>query len=109
MSRSEEQAARNEATFRDANEQIATRRAELSAVEGKTPFLCECEDDRCTEIVRLSPEEYEAVRAVPTHFVIVHGHPTHGSRVVREGDGWVCIDKDGTSAQIARATDSRSH
>ena len=108
MNRSEEQAARNEATFRDANERIATRRAELSAVEGKTPFLCECEDDRCTEILRLAPEEYEAVRAEPTHFVVAPGHGPDGARVVREGDGWICIEKDGVAERVARESDRRT-
>lgn len=93
--------------FRDANEAIAARRAELSAVEGSTPFLCECEDERCNELVRLTLEEYEAVRAESNHFVLVPGHETRGTAIVREGEGWVCVAKDGTEAEIARETDPR--
>jgi hypothetical protein len=107
VTRSEEQAARNESVFREANEAIAARRAELESIEGSTPFLCECEDEACTELVRLTTEEYEAVRAVPNHFVVVRGHEAHDETVVREGEGWVCVAKDGAAGAIARETDPR--
>ena len=108
VGRSEEQAARNESIFREANERLAERRAELSAVEGRTPYLCECEDESCTEIVRLTAEDYEAVRADPTHFVIVPDHPTHGAEIVRSGAGWICVAKAGASGAIVREADPRS-
>jgi len=38
-----ERKAENEAIFRDANERIRAVRGEL-AIDGKTPFFCECED-----------------------------------------------------------------
>ena len=56
MERSEEQARRNEEVFRDANERIAERREELVAAEDATPFLCECEDEACTAIMRVPPD-----------------------------------------------------
>ncbi|HET8607045.1 MAG TPA: hypothetical protein VFL66_08455 [Gaiellaceae bacterium] len=95
MARSEEQAARNEVAFREANERIAERSGELTAVEGPTPFLCECEDEDCTEIVRLSLDEYRRVRAEATQFVVALGHPTRGEPTPLAGAGWVCVHKDG--------------
>jgi hypothetical protein len=94
VSRSAEKAFRNEVTFRDANEQIAERRAELDSFAGPTPFLCECEDEACTEIVRLSDEDYRRIRADPLAFVIVPGHETMGRETDHRGDGWVCVKKD---------------
>jgi len=107
VGRSEEQAARNESVFREANEGIAARRAELGAIEGGTPFLCECEEESCTELVHLTPEEYEALRSEPNHFVIASGHPSRATKNIREGDGWTIVAKDGVAGEIARETDPR--
>lgn len=109
VGRSEEQAALNESVFREANERIAERRAELTAVDGPTPFLCECEDESCTALVRLTLGEYEQVRSEATQFVIVPGHPTGGKVVDRpSGNGWVCVRKHGRAAEVARETDGRT-
>ncbi len=97
MGRSEDQAARNESVFREANDRIAERRAELTAVEGKTPFLCECDDVACVDILRLSLEEYLRVRSQPTRFVVAEGHPTTGATVFA-GRGWTCVEKTGGEA-----------
>lgn len=103
MTRDEQKAIRNEIVFRQANEKIADRRAELDKVDGPTPFLCECEDPECTELLRLSTSDYESVRADPTQFVIAPGHPTSGVATELTGDGWVCVRKDGLAAEVARA------
>jgi len=94
MGRSEEQAERNERVFREANERIAERRGELEALDGGTPFLCECEDERCTEVVQLDLDEYGRVRAHERQFLIARGHPTRGEPTGFDGDGWVCVRKD---------------
>jgi hypothetical protein len=107
VERSEEQAARNETVFREANERIAERRAELDEVDGPTPFLCECDDPACTELVRLSLADYEGVRAEAPQFLVVSGHETSDAVVVREGEGWWCVRKNGVAAEIAAETDPR--
>jgi hypothetical protein len=93
VERSDEQAARNEAIFREANERIAERRGDLETLEGLTPFLCECEDAACTAVMRIPIAEYERVRADEALFVIVPGHPTRGTETDLRGDGWVCVLK----------------
>lgn len=45
---------------------------------GPDPFLCECGDARCTRTIKLSLDEYEAVRERADHFAIVSG--TRSSR-----------------------------
>jgi hypothetical protein len=93
VARSEDVALRNERLFREANEKIAARRDELH-LTGATPFLCECEDESCTAIVRLSVDEYRQVRAQPHTFVVVPGHPTKGRPTDVGGDGWLCVSKE---------------
>jgi hypothetical protein len=86
---------RNELLFRDANEKIADRRDTLGARDGLTPFLCECEEEACTEIVQLTFDEYTQVRSEPHTFVIVPGHVTVGEETDIRGNGWVCVTKEG--------------
>jgi hypothetical protein len=66
-----ERVARNDAAFRDANERIApaARAAEVSRV----PFICECADRECSEIVRLTLDEYERIRVNTRWFLNAHG------------------------------------
>jgi hypothetical protein len=95
VSRDAETALRNERMFRDANEQIAARRDELELVETPTPFLCECEDEECTAIVRLAADEYRRVREREHTYVVVPGHPTIGDPTGLAGEGWLCVTKEG--------------
>jgi hypothetical protein len=92
VERSDEQARENERRFREANEQIAAKRAELLSLDGATPYLCECEEPRCTEIVRLTLEEYRAVREHATRFFGVKGHPFRGE-LVSETERFVVVEK----------------
>ena len=41
---------------------------------GPIPFVCECPDPDCSEIVRLTFDEYEAIRQYPRRFFNVSGH-----------------------------------
>jgi len=93
MERSDEQAAKNELTFREANEKIAARRGQLDTVAGPTPFICECEDPDCTELMQISLDDYRQVRADDGLFAVVPGHPTRGEETDLGGDGWVCVRK----------------
>jgi hypothetical protein len=103
-----ERAARNEAVFRDANETIEARRDELSAVSGRTPFLCECADPYCKAAIPMSVDEYEHVREQPNRFALRPGHPTAEATVVAETDRYVVVEKGGVSRQVAEETDPRS-
>src|SRR4051794_37329338 len=44
-----ERVARNNATFREANEGIAAKAQQLGLDAELIPFLCECVDERCTQ------------------------------------------------------------
>ena len=70
-----EKIARTNSTFRDANEGI-----KISAIEQDfdreepIPFICECSDTRCTEIIRVTLEEYARVRSNGRWFAHARGH-----------------------------------
>jgi hypothetical protein len=93
----EERIAKNNLTFREANETIRARADEYRAPLRRIPFLCECADPGCTAIVRLSLDEYAAVRADDQHFFTVAGHEQAeeplGKVVSREGE-YVIVEKE---------------
>ena len=57
------------------------------------PFLCECPEPECTEIVQLSMDEYEAVRRQPTSFLQVPDHRVGSDRVVSQRSGYVITER----------------
>ncbi|MDX6509369.1 MAG: hypothetical protein QOG81_1121 [Gaiellaceae bacterium] len=107
--RSAERVARNDATFREANEHIAER-ADAYGVDGLIPFICECAEETCTEIVRLTPDEYAHVRSDGAHFLNAHGHVVAAqghARVVEEHERYTIEEKVGRAGEITRKLDPR--
>jgi len=99
--------AHNETLFREVNERIEagqwpTERDEPAA------FRCECGSLRCNQMVELTLEEYEDVRASATQFVLVPGHEIPAiERVVERGANYVIVDKVGDAAEAAEEADPR--
>lgn len=106
---SAERAARNASVFREANERIEQRLDELSERDGRSPFLCECEDPFCARVVRLTVEEYEAVRAHPRRFFVARPHVVTDAEVVERHAEHDVIEKHGTEGDVAAALDPRAH
>ena len=105
-----EQVARNDAVFRDANEHIAGEAARLDAEE-PLPFICECADPACQELIRLARGEYERVRQHPARFAIAPGHdegPEAFASVVERHDAVWIVEKTGRAASVAAELDSRT-
>ena len=102
-----ERVARNEATFRDANERIAALAGALGREE-PLPVLCECADTRCTNVVLVTPAEYAEVRREPAWFISDHGHVANAEgwgRVVTEHERFAVVEKLGEAAEIAAELD----
>lgn len=105
---SRERIALNQSTFRHENERIEAT-AETMALLGRVPFICECADAECAEIVRLTLDEYEAVREHPRRFFNFPGHEALAVRsgaavvVANQGD-YVLVDKIGIAGDIADET-----
>ena len=105
-----ERVAHNNAVFREANERIHGA-VKAYDIGGLLPFLCECPDPTCTAIIRMPLETYEAIRAVPTHFINGAGHldSAHAwSNVIERRDGYEIVEKTGRAAEIAIERDPRS-
>jgi hypothetical protein len=105
-----ERIARNQATFRDANERIGAA-AGVYEVETPVPFICECADPTCSEIVRLLLVQYEEIRSDPRRFLNVPGHQAAAQGaavVVEERDGYTIVEKVGLAGEIAEALDERT-
>jgi hypothetical protein len=101
--------AENEATFRDANERIHARARELEFPQ-PVPFLCECGERDCHEIVSLSLDAYAEVRNRPTQFLVSPGHEDFeepSGRVVAEHDGHLVVEKFGVAGEVAARRDTR--
>jgi hypothetical protein len=104
---SQERRARNEVIFREANEQIRTLRDEFVGLDANTPFVCECDDEACRTIIRLTLPDYEAIRAHPTRFAIANGHGSNTATLIGRNDGYFVIEKHGLAGEIAEAHDPR--
>jgi hypothetical protein len=107
MGRTAERAAANEARFRAANEQIRDKVVELELAERRNPYLCECEDERCTTIVLLTSKEYEAVRSNPRRFLLAPDHQSPDDRVVAEHDRFTVVDKTGEEGRLVEESAPR--
>ncbi len=96
--------AENQSAFRNANERL--RRAAASHHfddRQRVPFICECADPGCREIVMLSLEDYEHIRAHSTWFLLVAGHEEEEGteRIVDAEQGYAVVEKIGTAGEEA--------
>ena len=111
MDAREERLARNEALFRDLNEQV-----ELVAIPLTTPgedrvyeFFCECSNIDCTLHLPISLAAYERIRSEPTLFVVAPGHELPEiEAVVARNDGYQVVRKHGDAARLVTEADPRS-
>jgi hypothetical protein len=100
--------AENQSRFREANERIEAA-ADGMHLAGQVPFLCECPRLECTELTRLSLEEYEEIRRDPRYFLTAPGHQDvaveSGAAVViaEERGRYVTVEKIGLAGEIAAA------
>jgi hypothetical protein len=103
-------AARNQSKWREINELALTNKR----TEDPTfrTFACECADESCSEELSLTPEEYEAVRRRPDHFIVQAGHVVPDvERVVTNGaDGarYQIVEKLGAAGRVATERDPRA-
>jgi hypothetical protein len=101
--------AENEATFRESNELIQRAAAEYG-LRHQLPFICECSNPACTEIVRMEAAAYERLRSNPRHFVNAPGHERAAGPhvvVIEQHDGYDVVEKVGEAAQIVTELDPR--
>jgi hypothetical protein len=94
----------NQSLSRVANEHAAESRESSSFLGCE----CECAQRTCDELLSLSVDEYEAVRRVPTHFIVAKGHVVSPAEtVVRETSHYQVVEKVGVAAEVASRLDPR--
>jgi hypothetical protein len=100
----EERVARNNATFREANEGIREKVDREGPPMTTIPFLCECPREDCRELVPMSLGAYVDIRAEPTRFLNAPGHEEaegDSAVVVERREKFVIVDKVGLSRDVA--------
>jgi hypothetical protein len=87
--------------------------ADRLALLGPIPFVCECPARDCAAIVRLSYDEYEAIRQSPRRFFNVSGHETGSvaagaERVILVAGDLTVVEKVGVAGDIAADSHGRT-
>jgi hypothetical protein len=100
--------AENEIRFRNLNERLRAASGTWDPGEGRLELVCECGDENCALAVRLSPVEYEQIRADEAQFVVLPGHerPEVEDVVLDRGE-WLVVRKRGEAAELAARADPR--
>ena len=80
---------------RDADKQVRARRinewAEDENMDGAV--RCECRDPECASVLMVTPEEYDAVHAHPTRFIVAPNHENPESeRIVEEDERFAVVE-----------------
>ena len=98
--------AENEATFREANEAIRAAERALDPPLQRVPYVCECDDVRCRELIPLTAREYEHVRDDGATFATARGHASDG-HILEEHEHYLLVRKSDAGGEVARARDPR--
>ena len=100
--------AANQTVFRRANERLS-RRLPASAPR-LVPYVCECGDEACLEVVMLRAEEYEHVRSSSVWFLIALGHqilPDGAERILETHESHHVVEKSGAAGVLADTLSTR--
>ena len=102
---SQQQIGESQVAFRDANEKIQAS-ADGFAIHGNIPFICECADSDCLELLHLSFDQYEAIRQHPTRFFNVTGHErssveSGAERIAAVAGELTIVEKIGVAGDVA--------
>jgi hypothetical protein len=107
-----ERAARNQSRFREYNERIEPHNRAHHWVDPPMPdWICECAFEECLAPVQLTFDEYEAVRADPTRFLVGAGDAhvvPDAERVVERNERYWVVEKLGDAADMSETLDQRA-
>ena len=110
MTTSAERKALNEGAFREANESLERGARELVGADDASvvPFVCECPQPDCIQVVLLTLAEYEEVRARSAGGLAAVGHEDPSiERVVARNHRFVTTEKFGEAGDVHQGTDPR--
>ena len=84
----------NEERFAAANAQINQKAESLQMNDELIPFLCECSELECTQIIRLSLADFQAARAQTGTFILLADHDDASvERIIEQTDGYLLVEK----------------
>ncbi len=99
--------AGNEAVFRDVNEALQAGRWP-GEQKSLVAFRCECAQMGCSQLIELTPGEYELVRAHPRRFFMADGHNAPEAEVIVERhERYVVVEKVEEGGSVAEDLDPR--
>jgi hypothetical protein len=87
----EQRPAENREVFRRANQELDASASEMG-LSGPRPYLCECNDARCTRTMLIDGADYTDVRTNPDRFVVLPGHD-EGLAVIDDGGEYVVVER----------------
>jgi hypothetical protein len=103
----EQRAARNEALFREVNENIARLEERHGTTTAEPVFLCECAKADCTRNLAVEPDVYAGVREHPRRFLVLPGHEDPQlERVVETHRDYLIVEKTGVAGEVAEQAQS---
>jgi hypothetical protein len=106
--RTGERVAFNDDIFRKANEEIRDHAEKFATHElERLPFICECAEESCTQVLQVPRDEYERIRLDPRLFINAPGHDAAAQGcavVVEHHDGYVA-EKLGRAGEIVEMLD----
>jgi hypothetical protein len=98
----EQRAARNEALFREVNDNIAGLEDRYGTTTTEPVFVCECADAGCTERLAVEPDVYRRVREQGRLFLVLPGHEDPQlERIVERHRDYLIVEKTGTAGEVA--------
>ena len=101
----EQRAARNEALFREVNENIARLEERHGTTATETAYVCECASAGCAEQFAIDPETYRRVRRQPRLFFVRPGHEgPQFERIVERHENYLVVEKTGGAGEVAEQT-----
>jgi hypothetical protein len=107
--------AENQHAFREANEGIENAAAAPSFQDIEwLPFICECPQRDCVQIVRLKRHEYEYIRRRGNRFFVAPGHEVlqaNGetiARLAQRFERFSIMEKVGKAGERAKELDLRN-
>jgi hypothetical protein len=93
----------NQQLFREVNEklrELATPREDL-VWNGRTKYLCECGDQACLELLELTLDEYEGLRADHGLRAVVPGHESKTDDVMARAQRFHIVSSDSSPSDDA--------
>ena len=101
----EQRAARNEALFREVNENIARLEEKYGTTTTEPVFICECANADCAEQLVVDVESYRRAREEPRCFLVLPGHEdTQLERIVETHPDYLVVEKTGAAGDVAEQT-----